>query len=441
MLDLPSISPISLFGASGISSVSLEPLTATSSATVSSLLDIARNTVEVSSGGRLLLAVALFQDELEALPGRTPDGNPLDLTATAQGFVDSFNTLLGAVDTLPAGAGALPGSALADQLVQTANELALQDIGIELQPVAIPEIAGANFRLRLDQNVLDSAFAGDAAGTEARLTGAIESLRDLTTGFVAQVAGSVISLADSGLVDTATGRQVVNGTLSLPQASSTLPADLLQQLPAATVLNGIPLSGLDLALAGVAAGDIVAAGGNVTQDVLASTLLALNNAATSAATIGTATDLVDLDLLASTAAGNIQPLAANATSDAGEAVDEAADGTEQGLPSNSLVATPLPVLAEILPATQSELEASVASLALQRLLSDPAFHVANNLTNPAYPALVAASHLSDFVSPIPVINPDNFTADVPGPVSPIAMANAIDSYNQAAGEKFTRGVG
>lgn len=372
MLDLPSISPISLFGSSGISALAFQPLTATRSASASSLLDIARNTVEVSSGGRLLLAVALFQDELESLPGRTPDipdGNPIDLTATAQGFVETFNTLLGAVDTLPAGFSVLPGSALADQLVQAANEFALQDIGIEFLPAAIPEIAGAGFRLRLDQNVLDSALADDAAATEVRLTGAIESLRDLTTGFVAQVAGD-----------------------------------------------------------------------NVTQDVVSTTLLALNNALVSVATIETTADVNS----ASATTGNVSPLAITVVADTGRAAEAsaialaAAAGTGQIRLSVNPVGTALPAVPGIAMATTPELDTFEASLALQRLLLDPTFHVTSNLINPAYAALIAASHLSDFVSPIPVINPDAIAADVPAPVSPIAMAHAIAYYSEAAGERSGR---
>lgn len=458
MLDLPSISPTSLFGSSGISAIAFPPLTATSSATssatVASSLEIAQSSVEVSSSGRLLLAIAVFQDGLAPLPSRifdipdTPEGNPIALTATAQGFVDTFNTLLGSVDTLPRGSATLPGSALADQLVRAANELALQDIGIELQPVAIPEIAGAGFRLRLEQSRLEAALADDAAATAARLTAAVESVRNLTTGFVAQVAGSAVSLANASLLVGGTGPQAdlnaivnvndVNAALDLPAAASPLPADLLQQLPAATEVNGIPVSGLELALAGAAAGDIVAAGANVTQDVVSTTLLAL-------ATSETASD-VDLlaGITANSTTGNTTSLAVTVAADAGAAAEAdaialaAAGGSAPGLLPASPVVVTLPAVPAVAVVATPDLDALEASLFLQRLLLDPTFHVTSNLDNPAYAALIAAAHLSDFVAPTPVINADALLADVPGPVSPIAMAHAVAYYSEAAGERTSR---
>lgn len=425
MLDSPLISPISLFGSTGVSSIAFQPSTAASSAFVPALLDNARSSVDLSSEGQLLLAVSLFQDGLDALQGSTSDATPTVLTATAQAFADAFNTLLGT--TLQTVIGTLQGSAFADQLVQVANGLELQDIGIELQPATASEITGAGFTLSIDRNALNSALADDAAGTAAQLAVAIGTFSDLASGFVAQVSGSVASLVDLTLLGTGAGQQTdLNAALGLP---------------AVAVLNGVSLSGLDLAIAGVSAGDIVAAGGGVTQETLTAAFLALNSATTSAATIETTADVNS----ASATTGNVSPLAITAVADTSGTEDEAAEvsaavGTGQGLLSANPVTTTVVAATGAAVAATTDLGASASALALQlqRLLLDPTFHVTNNLINPAYAALIAASHLSDFVAPVPVINPDTFAADVPGPVSPIAMAHAIAYYSEAAGEKFSR---
>ncbi|EKD99320.1 MAG: hypothetical protein ACD_23C00016G0005, partial [uncultured bacterium] len=75
--------------------------------------------------------------------------------------------------------------------------------------------------------------------------------------------------------------------------------------------------------------------------------------------------------------------------------------------------------------------------ALQTLLADPGLRAIKNLFDPAYSALIAASHLSDFVLPSPVLDPKALADDAIAPVSPINMAHAIAYYNETAGAKPT----
>lgn len=457
MVDSTSISPISLFEATGIFTSALQSSTAVTAASVSaaasvstsafisSLLDTTQSTVELSSDGQLLLAVSLFQDQLDALQGSASADNPTELTAIAQSFVDTFNALLGAIDTLPVESETLAGSPLAgqfagqladqftDQLVETFNQTALPAIGIELRPAATPAVAGTGSTLRIDESVLNTALAADAAGTGAQLAGAIESFSNLAAGFVAQTGEEVVSLADLTLLGATTGQQAaVNAALVLPEASSAVPAELLQRLPAIAVVNGVSLSGLDLAVAGVAAGDILAAQGRVTEDDLTAAFLALNSASTTVATIQTAAD-VNL-VVSATTASQLAATAATATGGIEEEATTALAAAEQNLVAANPAAT---VTAT---AAAADLGTTEASLALQRLLLDPTFHVTSNLINPAYAALIASSHLSDFASPSPVINPNAFAADFPGPVSPVAMAHAVAYYGDAVGEKFGRAM-
>jgi hypothetical protein len=79
--------------------------------------------------------------------------------------------------------------------------------------------------------------------------------------------------------------------------------------------------------------------------------------------------------------------------------------------------------------------AFTATLALQALLDDPGLRAIRNQADPLYSALIAASHLSDFV-PAAVIgaNPNAIVADIPTPVTPAAASRAIDFYRQTAAE-------
>lgn len=76
-----------------------------------------------------------------------------------------------------------------------------------------------------------------------------------------------------------------------------------------------------------------------------------------------------------------------------------------------------------------------ASLALQALLDDPRLRAIKNQSDPLYSALIAASHLSDFV-PAAFIdaNPKTLTVETPTPVAPATASRAIDFYRQTAAE-------
>lgn len=102
------------------------------------------------------------------------------------------------------------------------------------------------------------------------------------------------------------------------------------------------------------------------------------------------------------------------------------------------VSTPLATLAPgiteagaLTTANAADSEAFAASLALRDLLADPARHAANNLLDPAYAVLIAASRLRDFVPAEQEGDPKAAAADFPAPVSGLARARAIASYLDA----------
>lgn len=92
------------------------------------------------------------------------------------------------------------------------------------------------------------------------------------------------------------------------------------------------------------------------------------------------------------------------------------------------------------PTGQTSADASAQSafgarLALQALLDDPGLRAIKNQSDPLYSALIAASHLSDFVpAALIAANPNAIVAEIPTPVTPAAASRAIDFYRQTAAE-------
>jgi hypothetical protein len=97
--------------------------------------------------------------------------------------------------------------------------------------------------------------------------------------------------------------------------------------------------------------------------------------------------------------------------------------------------TPPPLAADVIAA---ERRASANAIALQTLLSDPRLRALDNQADPAYAAVIAASHLSDFDSPRPFTDARALATDMIGPISALVRARAIADYREAAGEAEQR---
>lgn len=109
----------------------------------------------------------------------------------------------------------------------------------------------------------------------------------------------------------------------------------------------------------------------------------------------------------------------------------ALNGSANAVPAASTPTTP-PAANDTLVGEQS---AFAATLALQALFDDPGMRAIRNQADPLYSALIAASHLSDFVPATQgTAGAANVIADIPAPVTPVAATRAIDFYRETARE-------
>lgn len=82
-----------------------------------------------------------------------------------------------------------------------------------------------------------------------------------------------------------------------------------------------------------------------------------------------------------------------------------------------------------------EQRATNARLALQALIDDPGLRAIKNQADPLYSALIAASHMSDFVPASAAgINLNAIASEIPAPITPAAASRAIDFYRETASE-------
>ncbi|QEL64852.1 hypothetical protein OTERR_13760 [Oryzomicrobium terrae] len=90
-------------------------------------------------------------------------------------------------------------------------------------------------------------------------------------------------------------------------------------------------------------------------------------------------------------------------------------------------------------AAAADQQASRAAQALQALLADPFARQQSLVKEPLYAALIANTHLSDFVPAAASLNPNALAGDVPAAVLPTARTRAIAYYGEQI-EAEARGV-
>ena len=459
MADSLSIQPVVLSRLTGVSSVAFQRLTTGTATSVSSIFSGTSNTVELSSNGQLLSAVSSFRTRLEALQANVVDSSPGAIVSTTQDLVDAFNRLQGNTASLQSIVTALSGDTLTTQLSRTLSDLVtaslagnsdtlsnLRSIGINLQTTPAP--SGTVFTLSVDPNQLTAAISADPTGTRTALSGAIESFVELATEFESQVVSTTVNLANLTQLGVTTTPQIDLSSIFGLQTNSTAPGigvatDLLQNLDADTVLNAIQLTDLDLDALGLDA-DTILAEDSVIRGALVTALLTPNSPATvtetlpASETVGATNQLAGTSTptaaTASAAAPSIETTASTAppTIEIPIATTQPLVVSTTAASANNPVATSTTLAADVLAA---ERRAAEAAQALQTLLADPGLRAINNHFDPAYSALIAASHLSDFISPSPVLDPKALLTDDVAPVSPVAMARAIAYYNETSGAK------
>lgn len=436
-----AIPATSLSGLAAISPAAFQLLTAGSSATSASIFDSSSSIVQLSALGQVLGTGTTLENSLQALQGNASTATPASVATAAQNFVTAFNNVQQSLGDVQPLLGTLPDSALVSQFSATLNAAAgsagsggtaglgsLQSIGITAAAIQNPgslPTAG----LQIDQNALNAAVANNPGGTLSLLAQATQPLLQQVATFEAQATSTAVSPTDLSVQGTG------------------IATDLLQNLSADTVLNDIQLNNLDLASLGLDANSLQTTG-TALSGSLSATLA--TPAATTSTTDQTGTEvlLANVPTVSLAAATELTPTAgatlttANAaptTTPAATPASETpavatttADTTASPLTTSTAQATtPLPTsAADTLAADQA---VSAATQTLQNLLLDPIVNaINNNLFDPLYSALIAASHQSDFASPMPQIRASAIPAENPAPVFPVAQVRAISDYNRMA---------
>lgn len=382
-----------------------------------------RNIVDLSTEGQLLSALSSFRSalppppEATPVPGETTTPTPLSpdetIAATAQSLVDAINTLFDGVSALPSGTVPPTADTITEQLLATLTALSTTPIAAADDALTLPDIgiapppaAAGGPPLQLDQTLLAAAIANAPAATQAVLAETTEALAVFAATAESQLAAATtapLPLAELELLGTAT-----------PLAADT--GILLALTPAPLPLSG---AGIEQANAGII----------LPADAAIRAALQAAGFAGAVETIAVAAPLTT-ERPASPAVSGPAPPTTGTTSNppttpAGTPVPAAAPVT----------VTPAPAAADVLAAEQ---RSTAASLALQTALAAPWLRALNNQADPAYAAVIAASHLSDFDSPRPFTNARALATDTIGPVSPLVRARAIADYREAAGEAEQR---
>lgn len=432
MISSIALSSLPLSSFAGISPVAFQSLTAsTSASSAASPLDNTSSIVQLSALGRVLAAGATLENRLQALQNNLGNDKSSTVLTSAQNFVTAFNAVQQNIDVVQPLLSSLPDSALVAQFALSVNAAAtatvsqgapnlasLQTIGITLQTSPASATTSGGVVLSIDQSVLNAATTADPVGTQALLAQATQPLLLQVASFEAQATSSAVQPSD----------------LTVPGIG--VPTNLLQNLSADTLQNNIQLNNLDLAAVGLEANTL-----QLDSTVLDSSLSATLGAPGGAASLVAAPDLtgaVATIALASTAA---------ISTGASRTPDTTTAATAQ--PEVTTVASTVPAAASIpsvttliqggdADAVAAEQAASAAEQALRNLVEDPSIRaISNNLFDPLYSALIAASHQSDFVSPMPTIRAAALQAEIPVPVLPVHVVQGISSYNEAA-NGFTR---
>lgn len=405
-LPLP---PIGLAATAGLTPVSVETpgaanrtLGLTSAASASSQVDL-------SGKGRLLSALSLFRSQLDVLQTASGDTSPAGILARAEGFVAAFDSLQQRLDSLQGLLGNLSDLTLPESLAQLLTAIdpgsttSLEDlagIGIALPTDLLAQTDTE--ALSLDPNTLLTAATVAPSETLATLTQA-------TAAFLDQAAAAETTLADTSANVTPLATTIEPASTATVLEAGTNPTvlevaaapEFVVSLPVDVLSSDDQVSDLELALA--------AAGLETATPALPPTATA---AVTPVTTPALAQETPEL------------PVAAP---------PPAATAPIVTLPPTAAV----PVIDAVAVADRG---ATAATQELQSLLADPRLRAINtNLFDPAFAALMAASHLEDFAWPSPWTDPRLLEADTPGPVSAATMVRAITDYREAASSPLLQG--
>lgn len=402
-LPLP---PIGLAATAGLAPVSVPtPRQASSVAGVSGAAS-ASSQVDLSGKGRLLSALSLFRSQLDVLQTASGDTSPAGILARAEGLVAAFDSLQQRLGSLQDLLGNLSDLTLPESLAQVLTAIdpgsttSLEDlagIGIALPTDLLAQTDTE--ALNLDSNTLLTAATVAPGETLATLTQA-------TASFLDQAAAAETTLADTSanvtnVTPLATTTTVLEAGTNPTVLEVAAAPEFVVSLPVDVLSSDDQVSELELALA--------------------------------AAGLETATPA-----LPPTATAAFSPVTTPALAQETPELPVAAPPPAATTPIVTLPPTAaVPVIDAVAVADRG---ATAATQELQSLLADPRLRAINtNLFDPAFAALMAASHLEDFAWPSPWTDPRLLEADTPGPVSAATMVRAITDYREAASSPLLQG--
>ncbi|PKO34682.1 MAG: hypothetical protein CVU34_06105 [Betaproteobacteria bacterium HGW-Betaproteobacteria-7] len=407
MADSLSISPVALFSPAGVPPVAFAlPANSRPAPAISSLAS-RDSVVDLSANGQLLSALFTFRSTLEALPVATADSSPANLANTAQSLVDAFATLQNSSAILP-------------DVAEAGSLFPLQDLGIDLLSVTTTTPPA------IDLTTLSNAIAADPVATQTTLATATQSLIEQAGTLEAAVVSAVVP--PSITLPLAAAEPAPVATTGVPPLPGTAPDD---SIGIGTPINPLPQPPAATPLAPVAAAPpaVNPPPALVPNDAVSSEVPPISLPPT---------DVPDVVIVNTAPADQPNPPATTAAASRPPTVAPPASAPPIPTPTPAAAVatvTPPPLAADVIAA---ERRASANAIALQTLLSDPRLRALDNQADPAYAAVIAASHLSDFDSPRPFTDARALATDMIGPISALVRARAIADYREAAGEAEQR---
>ncbi|MGE5384367.1 MAG: hypothetical protein ACM3SV_00605 [Betaproteobacteria bacterium] len=366
-----------------VTPVSSRVLAAVAPAASTPGVDSGSSVVELSGAGVVLAATFGFESDLQALQADASGTTPDSVINRAQGLVTAFNTLQQNLASAPSGLAAAGETTTAGNLSQTLNALVTTTITGD---VSAPRGLGSI-------GITLQAAAADG-----------------TTGVALSIDRQV--LVDAVAADTPGTSALLDQTIqSLIDRTAAFESQAANAVAAE--------AGASAALTSTANTDLAQAR-NITNP-----LAAVANAATAPNT-GAA------QVLPATAAAN------NAGADNAPTATTTPIDVPAVLPVPTLVATPTaPAAPTATSANAADREAFAARLALQTALDNPTRRSLDIVFDPAYSALMAATHPSDFIMAAPTFAPQG-VPDTIQPIVPVRALDRIAAYGDVGGEARRR---
>ena len=159
--------------------------------------ELSANQNHVTGLNQLLSAMTAFDASLQAVQQQADGGNPANVAAAAQQFVDAYNNLVSTLSKLSASGGALAGDGIVNDIENSLNQAIGSVTNNSLGGLsAIGINQNADGTLSLDAAALQQANGADSADTVSLLNQASQALDNVANGF-AQPGGAIAAESDT----------------------------------------------------------------------------------------------------------------------------------------------------------------------------------------------------------------------------------------------------